>query len=237
MTQEPLLLPLVIIALVGLTLLLAALASRYHQQQMMRRAVVQRMQMAIQRLDEGLSRLGRVPVPYEIRQLLRRDVVARYRMIGELARRSSGVDALVADAERRLAAETEQPSAVVPLADDENRLQQWLNGLHDLVDFLNYPGLIQPLPAGAALAYQQRLGDCGADLAARFFIHRYRERLDELAPGRAEAELERLTSYLRTRAPDTAHVRALRQAVLELPDGGADPSSIRVEADDGRRAS
>jgi hypothetical protein len=228
MIPEPLLLPLVVMGLVGSTLILAALASRHQQQQQVRRSVIQRMETAIRRVDEALATLAQVPVPAEVRMVLRRDILDRYRMIGQVCRRCPGLTEQLDAAAAALRAITDEPAtSAVPLAADEDELTRWIAALEELGEVCGRGGTIHPLSGERSQSCRQRLGECIADVAARFFVHRYKRLVGELAPEAAEVERQRLSSLLSTRCPDTPHVRSLRQAVGELIDS---PGEEIVEA-------
>lgn len=143
--------------MVVLAVLTASLVTRYQQSQQQRRARIRQLMAGVHRLEELLQRLAGISLPGDVRILLRRDILARYRAVRRVYRGYPGVDRLIQQAEQRLNAEAPDAGAVLPVPPDTLTFEQWISGLHEVIEMVRYGRLLEPVPLTTRSGLLQQL--------------------------------------------------------------------------------
>lgn len=226
MFTEQLLLPLVVIGLVVGTLFLSGLASRHRQHEAARRSIVQSMEAAIRRVEQALDGLAGEGLDRDLRQALRRDVLDRYRMIGEVCTNYPGLAASLQQAETRLNAEDcDRPhQALTPPSEIE--LHKLIHALDDLRDYLQVEGTLHPLSVRQRELLPEYLGEYAADLLANYYHAKFDLLVGEGKRKEGIALMKQLMALLGDRGPDTDRVRGLYHAARAAIEGDEAVSSM-----------
>lgn len=201
--------PLAVLGMLLLTLLMAAVLSRYQAYQADVRVSVRHLYAHAAELVAALGELGRVPLSRELRLTLRSEVLATYRKIRKLNRRCPGIAEETRKAENALNAEGAPPAGGVGPMETEQVFHKTIAALDCLSSTLGRGGTLQPVPADVRAIFLRELGERRAEAMSRHHLVEAK-RHDE--PGNttsARTHLMALMQVLRQRGPSTDFVREL----------------------------
>lgn len=213
-------LPLALIGLVVGTLVLVGLSNRNPLHQAARRSIVRRMEVAIRRVEQALDGLADVSLDRDVRQALRRDVLDRYRMIGNVFKSYPGLVTSIQQAEMRLDAEASDRHHEASPPVEERELRKLIHTLDDLRDYLEIEGTLHPLSAQKRQLFTQYLGEYAAELLANHYHAEFDRLVDAGRLEEGRALLTQFMASLGTRGPDTERVRELYHAAEVAIKGG-----------------
>lgn len=228
MFNEQLLLPLVIMGLVVATLVVSGLTSRHQQHLAARRSIVQRMETAIRRVESALDSLVGVPLGPELRQILRRDVRDRYRMIGDLVKSYPGLATHLQLAETRLNAEGSERMQDLSVPADEAERRKMVHALDDLRDYLELHGTLHPISVQQRQGFARLLGECAAELLASHCRAEVGRLVEEQRLEEARDLLVQLMAGLTERGLESERARELYCAAEAAINGDGSASSMTI---------
>lgn len=201
--------PLVVVAMLLATLLLAAVLSRYQAHQAAVRVVVRRLETGLLQIRGALEQLGGVPLSRELRVTLRGEVLARYQRIRRLCRSYPDIARRISEAEQALSAEGAPGSNGVGPIDNEQVFRGIHQAMNDLIAVIERGDTLQPIPRDVRVIFRRELGERHAELLARFHLVTAQRLENEGKLSRARAHLTTLMQLLRRRCPTTAFVQEL----------------------------
>ncbi|MEJ2612726.1 MAG: hypothetical protein P8179_22375 [Candidatus Thiodiazotropha sp.] len=121
---------IVIGGLLILTLILASIAQRYHDYVEQRRLEVKRILMRVSEVEDLVRRMVGLPVPVEVVQLLRQDILARLQIAKQIYAGYKGIDSMILGARTALA-QVKPTTHTVEL--DYLRMQQLTRALGEML--------------------------------------------------------------------------------------------------------
>ncbi len=201
--------PLAVLGMLLLTLLMAAVLSRYQAYQADVRVAVRHLYPHAAELVAALAELGRVPLSRELRLTLRSEVLATYRKIRKLNRRCPGIAEEIRKAENALNAEGAPLVGGVGRMDSEQVFRTTTAALDCLISALGRGGTLQPIPADVRAIFRRELGERRAEAMSRYHLVEAKHHDGRGNITRARTHLMALVQVLRQRGPSTDFVRAL----------------------------
>lgn len=140
-----------------LAVLAASLVVSYHNSQQLRRARLRQLVAGIRRLEGLLQVLAGVSLPRDVRLLLRRDILARYRAVRRVHRGYPGIDSQIQQASSRLDSEGMDAGSVLPVPPSQEVFDLWIGGLRALTDIVRYGQLQEAVPVASRTGVLQQL--------------------------------------------------------------------------------
>lgn len=201
--------PLAVLGMLLLTLLMAAVLSRYQAYQADVRVAVRHLYAHAAELVAALAELGGVPLSRELRLTLRSEVLATYRKIRKLNRRCPGIAEEIRKAEHALNAEGAPLAGGVGRMDSEQVFRTTIAALDRLISALGRGGTLQPIPADVRAIFRRELGERRAEAMSRYHLVEAKHHDGRGNTTRARTHLMALVQVLRQRGPSTDFVREL----------------------------
>lgn len=228
--------PLVVVAMLLATLVLAALLGRYQAHQAAVRVAVRRLETGLLQIRGALEQLGGVSLSRELRVTLRGEVLVRYQRIRRLCRRYPDIARRISEAEQALNAEGAPGSNSVGPIDNEQVFRGIHRAMNDLIAVIERGDTLQPIPRDVRVIFRRELGERHAEVLARFHLVTAQRLENEGKLSRARGHLTTLMQLLRSRCPKTAFVQELfNQAEHRLAQLGLHPGERRLPADEDAR--
>jgi len=157
--------------MVVLTVLAASLVSVYQRHLELKRQRIHRLLWGAQRAERLLAELAAISLPRDIRVLLRRDIIARYRGIARMHSAYPGITQVVSQAEQRLSAEGGDVGQVLPVPADDEVFEQWQMAIGELYELLQPGRLVTPLAAENRAELRAQLLERQAECLFGHFMH------------------------------------------------------------------
>lgn len=129
-----------------LTIFAASLVTSYNTSQQLRRMRIRQLVLGVHRLEEVQQQLVGIALPRDIRLLIRRDILARYRAIKRVHSHYPDIDRQIREARQKLDAEGPDSGPAMPVPPNTQVYEQWINGLTELVQMLRFGSTHEPVP-------------------------------------------------------------------------------------------
>ncbi|RLJ21518.1 pyruvate-flavodoxin oxidoreductase [bacterium endosymbiont of Escarpia laminata] len=188
-------------------LMLASIVHRYQVHMAQKRMKIQRLLRGVD-FEEGLlDRLSGCPFPAETRQLLQKDMLARYQAIRGVDRRYEGIDRLIGEIGQTLASPEVASQSHNIL--DKPHLQKVVDALGELMGFLQEGGLLNRTPAEVVREHVEKLGRQRAECVSRFHFTKAEQSFEEGNVHDALGHCNAIKEFLTDKGPNSDEVKAL----------------------------
>ena len=201
--------PLAVLGMLIATLFMAAVVKRYQAHQALVEAQIQRLELGIGSIVEGLAALHGVPLSRELRVTLRTEVLARYQRIARLFRRYPDIAQRLREAGAAISAEGAPPNTGVGPIVDQQAFRRVAAAIDGILDLMHRGDTLQPVPRDVRQIFCRELGERRAEAHARFHLTQARQYQRDGNLSRARAHVTTLLQVLKRRGPSTDFVREL----------------------------
>lgn len=206
MLLESLQIPMVVLGLVILTLLMTVVLKKYQAHQVIKRVTLQGLENNVIDLGKAMDAVKRMPLPREVRVLLRSEILARYQAMASLYSGYPNIDQLIDQAKSKLNAEGPDAGTEPPAMESAAELAKVSNALNTLIRLIS-SGILTRLTPQDIHKISQDIGEIRAKCSFRFHVDEAR-RLD--AGGqrdKARSLIYKLMSILSYQGPNTDLIR------------------------------
>ncbi len=188
-------------------LMLASIVHRYQVHMAQKRMKIQRLLRGVDLVEDLLDRLSGCPFPAETRQLLQKDMLARYQAIRRVDRRYEGIDKLIGEIGQALAsAEVASQSQNIF---DKSHLQKVVDAFGELMGFLQEGGLLHRTPVEVVREHVEKLAMQRAECVSRFHFTKAEQSFEEGKVHDALGHCNAIKEFLTEKGPNSDEVRAL----------------------------
>jgi hypothetical protein len=202
-------------ALALLFLAAASLIHRYRAWQAERLVRAQRLLRAADRLERVLMHLQGAPLPRELLEWCKQDLLSRYRQVQELFPKLQELEERIQAAER-MRSDAGTAAWEAPQMHSAAELRHYARGLTALVEFLS-PGAPGAQASSArARELRERLRTLRADAQAAYHTRTALEMAEAGHWDRAQAEALQLIGLLKAKAPPNERGKALYRSAVAL---------------------
>lgn len=230
MSTQNFFMPMVVIGLVVLTLIMSGLTRRYQQRQAARRSIVNRTETGIRLIEGLLQELKSFPLPFQLRQTLRQDVLHRYQMIGRIYRDYPQLEERLKIAQARCQTEPEVAPGNVMEVTDEPQVASLVANLDELSELVESPHSLLSTSLDIRKECVKQIGELRAELLSNFHMAQFARKFEAGDTNSARDHLRQLMTTLKARGPNTAKVfefyeraeeeynASMRRVVGDLPE-------------------
>ncbi|MBL3528650.1 MAG: pyruvate-flavodoxin oxidoreductase [gamma proteobacterium endosymbiont of Lamellibrachia anaximandri] len=188
-------------------LMLASIVHRYQAHMAQKRMKIQRLLRGVDLVEDLLDRLSGCPLPAETRQLLQKDMLARYQAIRGVDRRYEGIDRLIGEIGQTLAsAEVASQSHKIL---DKPHLQKVVDAFGELMGFLQEGGLLNRTPAEVVREHVEQLAMQRAECVSRFHFAKAEQLFEEGNVRDALGHCNAIKEFLTEKGPNSDEARML----------------------------
>lgn len=189
-----------------LTLMLASIAHRYHAYLEERRRQIERILRRVGELEELVTILQDPPVEVEVSALLRRDILARLKVIRQVHARYPGIGQKISAAESALTAAGQREAAAAQL--DERTFERLMHGLGQVHWMLQERRFVTPLDESERESLMRTIALRRADFLYRFHSRQGERLAEEGQLHQALWHFDQVQQFLRDQGPDDDAWRA-----------------------------
>lgn len=205
---------IVVAVMFGLMVFASSLLHRYQTHKAELRAKVRKFEQGINFIEDALDKLQQFPLPEELAQLMRQDLIDRYEGLKEVFPQYPEIDRKLREAKLKLNNENKLQVEEMPEPETETELGEYTAGIDEILHYMDsIRPYRQPMSVDAVTIFKLRLGENRAELISKYLIGSASRA--ESAGNRQEAivYLSRLMGILRQRGPNTDFVRELYEDV------------------------
>lgn len=196
-------------ALILLLLLITGFAQRFQAYQLEKQAALKRILRGIQQIEDIQQKLEGSALPGALQVVLCKEALARYMTISQIHRRFENIGPLINQAQKKLAvAQSVGERAVTRPADRETR-NRLVNGLGNLIIFLQEQKSIAGLSETERRNYIQRLAVMRIEYVDLFHSEEAIELARQQAWNDAGAQLKEALVFMQTYAGSDEQSRAI----------------------------
>lgn len=230
--------------LVFLMLLVTSMSQKYQAYQLEKEVALKRMLRGIQQIENVLNLLEGCAIPRKMQIMLRKEILARYVTMRQIHKKLDNIDQLISTAQREIQAAEAKAELNRQRAGDRGQLNRYVNGLTELITFLNSEGHIAGMSEHERKNYQTDLGVLRADYIDDYHTHEAIKLAEQKLWDESAKHLKEIMQYLQTHGPSNDHIKKIyqtanghyKQVVIKQVPGSqpeAPPQSEEVTAEQG----
>ena len=224
--------------LVFLMLLVTSISQKYQTYQLEKEIALKRMLRGIQQIENVLNLLEGCAIPRKMQIMLRKEILARYVTMRQIHKKLDNIDQFIDSAQREIQGAESKAESQRQRVGDRVQLNRYINGLTELINFLNSEGHIAGMSEHERKQYQTDLGVLRADYIDDYHTHEAIKLSEQQLWNEAGQHLKEIMQYLQTHGPSNDHVKKLYQAanshykqvvIKEVP--GSQPDDVPPQTD------
>jgi len=210
MLPDSLYAPLAVVALSIFAMMLAGFYQKYEADQTMRRTLAKKEITLIDEIEQLLKGISKLPLSYELRHMLRVEMVTRYTKVTDIYPKHPNLSMLMLHSGERMKAEPKQ-NVPSPKIESSKELNILILNIYALINFFNENNIRQKLSPGKIPDFVQELGETRAKMSFKYYSEKADEKYQEGDEYGARQLAGELSSILHTKGPNTELVKELFQ--------------------------